>query len=180
MKAISQSRSSGTFAVRRESDGQYPAIRERRLDWARCGVRAQERWLSACLPSASICLITNPASLGRSPIASMSRPARAGPARDLLIGQYGRNHARSRPLLSAGRRSRSLSSIVVPTSTKTPTERGTLPGVSGNGSSAGPDRVVERRRAVALARHYREFEGMSIAQIADRLGRAPATIKAYF
>jgi len=73
-----------------------------------------------------------------------------------------------------------LSSIVVATSTKTPTERGMLPGVSGNGSSAGPDRVVERRRAVALARHYREFEGMSIAQIADRLGRAPATIKAYF
>ena len=38
----------------------------------------------------------------------------------------------------------------------------------------------ERRRAVALARHYREFEGLSIAQIADRLGRSPATIKAYF
>ena len=42
------------------------------------------------------------------------------------------------------------------------------------------DRVVERRRAVALARHYREFEGLSIRQIADRLGRSPATIKAYF
>jgi hypothetical protein len=42
------------------------------------------------------------------------------------------------------------------------------------------DRVVERRRAVALARHFREAEGMSIAQIADRLGRSPATIKAYF
>ena len=41
-------------------------------------------------------------------------------------------------------------------------------------------RVLERRRAVALARHYREFEGLSIAQIADRLGRSPATIKAYF
>src|SRR5437660_12922304 len=41
-------------------------------------------------------------------------------------------------------------------------------------------RVVERRRAVALARHYREFEGLSIRQIADRLGRSPATIKAYF
>jgi AcrR family transcriptional regulator len=39
---------------------------------------------------------------------------------------------------------------------------------------------VERRRAVALARHYREAEGLSIAQIADRLGRSPATIKAYF
>ena len=42
------------------------------------------------------------------------------------------------------------------------------------------DRVLERRRAVALARHYREAEGLSIAQIADRLGRSPATIKAYF
>ena len=42
------------------------------------------------------------------------------------------------------------------------------------------DRVVERRRAVALARHFREAEGLSIAQIADRLGRSPATIKAYF
>ena len=42
------------------------------------------------------------------------------------------------------------------------------------------DRVSERRRAVALARHYREAEGMSITQIAARLGRAPATIKGYF
>jgi hypothetical protein len=42
------------------------------------------------------------------------------------------------------------------------------------------DRVVERRRAVALARHFREVEGLSIAQIAGRLGRSAATIKAYF
>ena len=42
------------------------------------------------------------------------------------------------------------------------------------------DRVAERQRAVALARHYREAEGLSIAQIAERLGRAPATVKAYF
>jgi AraC-like DNA-binding protein len=42
------------------------------------------------------------------------------------------------------------------------------------------DRVLERRRAVALARHFRESEGLSNAQIADRLGRSPATIKAYF
>jgi DNA-binding NarL/FixJ family response regulator len=47
-------------------------------------------------------------------------------------------------------------------------------------SSVGYDRVVERRRAVALARHYREIEGLSIAEIARRLGRSPATIKAYF
>jgi AcrR family transcriptional regulator len=52
--------------------------------------------------------------------------------------------------------------------------------VTGQASTAGTDRVLERRRAVALARHYREFEGLSIAQIADRLGRSPATIKAYF
>ena len=42
------------------------------------------------------------------------------------------------------------------------------------------DRVVERRRAVAIARHFRETEGLSNAQIAVRLGRSAATIKAYF
>jgi AcrR family transcriptional regulator len=31
-----------------------------------------------------------------------------------------------------------------------------------------------------LARHYREFESLSIRQIADRLGRSPPTVKAYF
>ena len=41
------------------------------------------------------------------------------------------------------------------------------------------DRVHERRRAVALARHYRDEEGLSIADIARRLGRAEATVKAY-
>ena len=40
--------------------------------------------------------------------------------------------------------------------------------------------VLDRRRPVALARHVREAEGLSIAQIAARLGRSPATIKAYF
>ena len=39
---------------------------------------------------------------------------------------------------------------------------------------------TDMTRAVALARHYREFEGLSIRQIADRLGRSPATVKAYF
>jgi len=42
------------------------------------------------------------------------------------------------------------------------------------------NRVVERRRAVTLARHFREAEGLSNAQIAHRLGRSPATVKAYF
>jgi len=52
--------------------------------------------------------------------------------------------------------------------------------MTANASAAVADRVVERRRAVALARHYPEAEGLSIVQIADRLGRSPATIKAYF
>ena len=41
------------------------------------------------------------------------------------------------------------------------------------------DRVTERRRAAQLARHYRDQEGLSIAEIARRLGRAQATIKSY-
>jgi len=40
--------------------------------------------------------------------------------------------------------------------------------------------VAERRRAVALAVHHRQAEGLSIAQIAERLGRSPTTVKAYF
>ena len=35
-------------------------------------------------------------------------------------------------------------------------------------------------RGVALARHLREAEGLSIAQIAERLGRSPAAVKAHF
>jgi hypothetical protein len=50
----------------------------------------------------------------------------------------------------------------------------------GTVGDASLDRVAERQRAVALARHYRESEGLSIAQIAERLGRAPATVKGYF
>ena len=46
--------------------------------------------------------------------------------------------------------------------------------------SAPLDRVAERKRAVLLARHYREAEGLTIIQIAQRLGRAPATVKGYF
>jgi DNA-binding MurR/RpiR family transcriptional regulator len=40
--------------------------------------------------------------------------------------------------------------------------------------------VAERQRAVMLARHYREAERLTIAQIAQRLGRSPATVKGYF
>ncbi|MFZ0381614.1 MAG: hypothetical protein WCD11_13195 [Solirubrobacteraceae bacterium] len=40
------------------------------------------------------------------------------------------------------------------------------------------DRVHERRRAAAPARHYRDEERLSIAEIARRLGRAEATVKA--
>jgi AraC-like DNA-binding protein len=52
--------------------------------------------------------------------------------------------------------------------------------VTATASTSGTGRVLERRRAVALARHYRDFEGLSIGQIAHRLGRSPATVKAYF
>jgi AraC-like DNA-binding protein len=51
--------------------------------------------------------------------------------------------------------------------------------MTANASTPHTDRVAERRRAVALARHFREAEGLSIAQIAQRVGRSPATIKAY-
>ena len=47
------------------------------------------------------------------------------------------------------------------------------------GSMVALDRVHERRRAAALAHHYRDEEGLSIAEIARRLGRAEATVKAY-
>ena len=42
------------------------------------------------------------------------------------------------------------------------------------------DRVSERRRAAQVARHYRDQENMTIAEITRRLGRAEATVKAYF
>jgi hypothetical protein len=41
------------------------------------------------------------------------------------------------------------------------------------------DRVRERRRAAQLARHYRDQEGLAIAEIGHRLGRAESTVKAY-
>ena len=39
------------------------------------------------------------------------------------------------------------------------------------------DRVGERRRAAQLARHYRDQEGLTIAEIARRLGRSEGTVK---
>jgi transposase len=41
-------------------------------------------------------------------------------------------------------------------------------------------RVSERRRAVALAHHYREVEKLSCKEIAARLGRSHATVRGYF
>ena len=41
------------------------------------------------------------------------------------------------------------------------------------------DRVSERRRTAQLARHYRDQENLTIAEIAGRLGRAEATVNAY-
>ena len=38
---------------------------------------------------------------------------------------------------------------------------------------------LKRRNAAELARHRRDKEGLSIAEIARRLGRAKATVKAY-
>ena len=65
------------------------------------------------------------------------------------------------------------------------------PGAAGEKRAVGPhplfpfalvlmtDRVSERRRAAQLARHYRDQEGLAIAEIARRLGRAEGTVKAY-
>jgi hypothetical protein len=55
-----------------------------------------------------------------------------------------------------------------------------LSGMTRGSSTTVYDRVLQRRGAVALARHFREAEGLSIAEIADRLRRSPATVKAYF
>ena len=42
-------------------------------------------------------------------------------------------------------------------------------GMTRGSSTTAYDRVIERRRAVALARHLRDAGGLSIAQIAHRL-----------
>lgn len=41
------------------------------------------------------------------------------------------------------------------------------------------DSVAERKRAAALARHYRDHEGLNVNEIAQRLDRAPTTISGY-
>jgi hypothetical protein len=38
---------------------------------------------------------------------------------------------------------------------------------------------LQRARASALARHYRDIEGLRIADIAERLGRSPASVRSY-
>ena len=38
----------------------------------------------------------------------------------------------------------------------------------------------ERQRAIAVARHLREAEGLTIAQIGARLGRSSSTVAGYF
>ena len=44
---------------------------------------------------------------------------------------------------------------------------------------SGVDRVLERQGAAALARHYRDEDGLSIAEIARRLGTRAGTVKVY-
>ena len=41
------------------------------------------------------------------------------------------------------------------------------------------DPVSERRSGAQLARHHHDRENLTIAEIARRLRRAPATVKAY-
>jgi len=69
---------------------------------------------------------------------------------------WGRMRRRRRAMWASGRG----------TSARTPPGGDTVARMAPNARTAVADRVVERRRAVALARHYREAEGLSIVQIA--------------
>jgi len=154
--------------------------------------RCSPRWESPCRPRApeSSCRV-NP----------MAARSRSNPTH--LLDHAGR--AAECPVASAGKSQRDPSSVSIVSSpivwcpapivrcrSNGPSARWRLPSGSGarprryldcvtpSRCAGGYDRVFERRRAVALALHFRETEGLSIAQIAERIGRSPATIKAYF
>ena len=114
------------------------------------------------------------------PDASARRAMRPVIERQRACGSRQRSVSVFPPDLAPGIRSR------VSLRNSTSSKAGTTPtlalprGMDSDRPSRAYDRVGERRRAVALARHFRESEGLSIAQIADRIGRSPTTIKAYF
>ena len=92
---------------------------------------------------------------------------RAPPADSVSPPEFATVHGAREHFLLAGRRSSRCAGTRVPTSTETPIERGSVTRCDGPRRQP-RERIgfVERRRAVALARHYREFEGLSITQIA--------------
>ena len=140
-----------------------------------------------CLRASSYCSQTDPSfavthsAIDPSKLISQRvRPARAPsrwPGNDRTepesVDQL--HHGSGRKAVFADRSDR-----ILPVRRTPQSDTGSVRRLMGNAASAGGDRVAERHRAVALARHYRDFEGMSIRQIADRLGRSPATVKAYF
>ena len=64
-------------------------------------------------------------------------------------------------------------------SARPPNALSTVAAMASKAVTSSTDRVAERRRAVALARHFRDAEGLSIVHIAERLGRSPTAVKAY-
>ena len=94
----------------------------------------------------------HPARRGRS-----SRPKNPGAGLRFAAG--------SRHALRGSEGPAGASAPCLPTSTETPTERASVIRRDGKGVNRGNERVLDRRRAVALARHYRQFEGLSIRQI---------------
>jgi AraC-like DNA-binding protein len=47
-------------------------------------------------------------------------------------------------------------------------------------NSRSAPQLTERQRAVAIAQHMRDSEGLTIAEIATRLGRSNSTVAGYF